>query len=110
MEMAKKVTVPFVDDLDGTAAADETVAFTLDGVAYEIDLSTKNWGMTIRQRRYLMLYSTVGQCISRSPALSRRSVDHRMIDHALLNTPHRGNGAVFTGLHQMLERLTQRFR
>jgi hypothetical protein len=42
MEMAKTVTVPFVDDLDGTAAADETVAFTLDGVAYEIDLSTKN--------------------------------------------------------------------
>ena len=42
MEMAKKVTVSFVDDLDGTTAVDETVAFTLDGVAYEIDLSTKN--------------------------------------------------------------------
>ena len=42
MEMAKKVTVSFVDDLDGKTAADETVAFTLDGVAYEIDLSTKN--------------------------------------------------------------------
>ena len=42
MEMAKKVTVSFVDDLDGKSAADETVAFTLDGVAYEIDLSTKN--------------------------------------------------------------------
>jgi uncharacterized protein YaeQ len=42
MEMAKKVTVSFVDDLDGSAAADETVAFTLDGVTYEIDLSTKN--------------------------------------------------------------------
>ena len=42
MEMAKKVTVSFVDDLDGKTAADETVAFTLDGVACEIDLSTKN--------------------------------------------------------------------
>src|SRR6478736_4319875 len=42
MEMAKKVTVSFVDDLDGKTAADETVAFTLDGVAYEIDQSTKN--------------------------------------------------------------------
>jgi len=42
MEMAKKVTVSFLDDLDGKTAADETVAFTLDGVAYEIDLSTKN--------------------------------------------------------------------
>jgi hypothetical protein len=42
MEMAKKVTVSFVDDLDGKTAAEETVAFTLDGVAYEIDLSTTN--------------------------------------------------------------------
>jgi hypothetical protein len=42
MEMAKKVTVSFVDDLDGKTAAAEAVAFTLDGVAYEIDLSTKN--------------------------------------------------------------------
>ena len=42
MEMAKKVTVSFVDDLDGKTGADETVAFTLDGVAYEIDLATKN--------------------------------------------------------------------
>ena len=42
MEMAKKVTVSFLDDLDGKTAADETVAFTLDEVAYEIDLSTQN--------------------------------------------------------------------
>ena len=42
--------------------------------------------------------------------LSRRPVDHRMIDHALINAPHGGDGAVFTGLHQMLERLTQRLR
>lgn len=40
--MAKKVTVTLVDDFDGEAAADETVEFALDGVTYEIDLSTKN--------------------------------------------------------------------
>ena len=40
--MAKKVTVTLVDDFDGEAAADETVEFGLDGVSYEIDLSTKN--------------------------------------------------------------------
>ncbi len=39
--MAQKVTVVLVDDIDG-GAADETVSFGLDGVAYEIDLSTKN--------------------------------------------------------------------
>lgn len=36
--MAQKVQVVLVDDLDG-GAADETVAFALDGVGYEIDLS-----------------------------------------------------------------------
>ncbi|MDF9878566.1 histone-like nucleoid-structuring protein Lsr2 [Cellulosimicrobium cellulans] len=39
--MAQKVQVILVDDLDG-GAADETVTFALDGVSYEIDLSTKN--------------------------------------------------------------------
>jgi Lsr2 len=40
--MAKKVTVTLVDDFDGEAGADETVEFGLDGVTYEIDLSSKN--------------------------------------------------------------------
>ena len=39
--MAQKVTVQLVDDLDG-GPADETVSFSLDGVSYEIDLSTAN--------------------------------------------------------------------
>ncbi|MFI9507852.1 Lsr2 family protein [Nocardia sp. NPDC052566] len=42
--MAKKVTVTMVDDFDGTSKADESVTFSIDGVAYEIDLSTKNAG------------------------------------------------------------------
>jgi hypothetical protein len=39
--MAQKVLVSLVDDLDGSEA-DETVEFGLDGVSYQIDLSTKN--------------------------------------------------------------------
>lgn len=39
--MAQKVQVVLVDDLEG-GTADETVTFSLDGVAYEIDLNTKN--------------------------------------------------------------------
>lgn len=39
--MAQKVQVILVDDLDGGEAA-ETVSFSVDGVAYEIDLSTAN--------------------------------------------------------------------
>ncbi|MBD8079113.1 Lsr2 dimerization domain-containing protein [Cellulosimicrobium arenosum] len=39
--MAQKVQVLLVDDVDG-GAADETVTFALDGISYEVDLSTKN--------------------------------------------------------------------
>lgn len=31
-----------IDDVDGESAANETVAFALDGVEYEIDLTTDN--------------------------------------------------------------------
>lgn len=40
--MAKKVSVTWVDDIDGTTTADETVTFAFDGVSYEIDLSSEN--------------------------------------------------------------------
>ncbi|PTR29076.1 Lsr2 protein [Rhodococcus sp. OK519] len=40
--MAKKVTVTLIDDVDQDATADETVEFGLDGVLYEIDLSSDN--------------------------------------------------------------------
>ena len=39
--MAQKVQVVLVDDVDG-GGADETVSFALDGITYEIDLSTAN--------------------------------------------------------------------
>lgn len=39
--MAQKVTVELVDDIDG-AVAEETVEFGIDGVSYQIDLSSKN--------------------------------------------------------------------
>jgi hypothetical protein len=39
--VASKTVVEWVDDLDG-APAEETVSFSLDGVEYEIDLSTEN--------------------------------------------------------------------
>jgi Lsr2 len=39
--VAQKVQVILVDDIDGGSAV-ETVGFSLDGVSYEVDLSTKN--------------------------------------------------------------------
>ncbi|QGQ20361.1 Lsr2 family protein [Cellulomonas sp. JZ18] len=41
--MAQKVQVLLVDDVDG-GTADETVTFGLDGVTYEIDLTSENAG------------------------------------------------------------------
>ena len=40
--MAKKVQVLLVDDIDKSSPADETVSFSLDGVSYEIDLTSGN--------------------------------------------------------------------
>jgi hypothetical protein len=40
--MAKKVTVTLIDDVDGEVTADETIEFGVDGITYEIDLSSKN--------------------------------------------------------------------
>ncbi|MBV8929391.1 MAG: Lsr2 family protein [Mycobacteriaceae bacterium] len=42
--MAKRVSVTFVDDIDGASAAVETVGFAVDGVNYEIDLAEENAG------------------------------------------------------------------
>jgi len=39
--MAKRVTIEILDDTNGSPA-EQTVPFGLDGVAYEIDLSTTN--------------------------------------------------------------------
>lgn len=39
--MAKRTSVELIDDIDGSAA-DETLTFSIDGVHYEIDLSSEN--------------------------------------------------------------------
>jgi hypothetical protein len=40
-DVAQRVHIVLEDDMDGTSA-DETVTFGIDGVTYEIDLSTAN--------------------------------------------------------------------
>jgi hypothetical protein len=39
--MAQKIIREFVDDIDGSPA-ERTFSFAVDGVSYEIDLSTQN--------------------------------------------------------------------
>jgi hypothetical protein len=67
--MAKKVQVVLIDDLDG-GSADETVAFALDGVRYEIDLSSANAG---RLRDALAPYVGLARKVGRSEARRPRS-------------------------------------
>lgn len=40
--MARKIIEKFIDDLDGTSDAAETVRFSIDGKKYEIDLTAAN--------------------------------------------------------------------
>src|ERR1700757_760701 len=66
--MAQKVQVLLVDDLDGSEAT-ETVSFGLDGVSYEIDLSSGNAG---KLRKELAHYVEHARKAS-APARRRRA-------------------------------------
>lgn len=62
--MARKVIVELVDDYDGTSKADETVAFVLDGMEYELDLSARNAG---RLRGYFEQWTPHARKVGRAP-------------------------------------------
>ena len=66
--MAQKVQVLLVDDLDGSEAT-ETVSFGLDGVAYEIDLSTGNAGELRKELAHYVDHARK----SNAPARRRRA-------------------------------------
>ncbi|HEY2201162.1 MAG TPA: Lsr2 family protein [Solirubrobacteraceae bacterium] len=66
--MAQKVQVLLLDDLDGSEAT-ETVTFGLDGVSYEIDLSSGNAG---RIRKELAQYVEHARKAGNAQARRRR--------------------------------------
>lgn len=69
--MASKTLVILEDDLDG-GEANETVKFALDGVEYEIDLSSKNAGkMRDSLATYVGAARRVGGRAARGRAPSR---------------------------------------
>ncbi|WP_374457001.1 Lsr2 family protein [Nocardioides sp.] len=65
--MAKRVEVTLVDDLDGSAAQ-QTITFSLDGSAYEIDLSDEN---SNRLRDALARYIEASRKVSSTPGRRR---------------------------------------
>ncbi|SDQ89722.1 Lsr2 family protein [Microbacterium sp. cf332] len=69
--MARKIMHQLVDDLDGTVLEigdGETVMFSLDGVAYEIDLTDEN---ADRLRDALAPFIDAGRRISAGSAIGR---------------------------------------
>jgi hypothetical protein len=68
-EMAQKVNIVLVDDLDGSDAT-ETVSFGLDGTTYEIDLNDKN---AAALRDALSAYVGHGRKVGAASRRGRRS-------------------------------------
>lgn len=83
--MAKKIIHQLVDDIDGTVlepGAGETVLFSLDGRAYEIDLTD---GHAADLRAALAPYIGAGRGVGRESAGARAAGPRR--------APARGNAA-----------------
>lgn len=71
--MARRIVHQLVDDLDGTVlevGEGETVLFSLDGNAFEIDLSDKN---AAELRDALSRYVDAGRSVSRSGSRASNS-------------------------------------
>ena len=88
--MAQKVKIILVDDLDG-GSADETVRFGLDGVSYEIDLSSGNAANSAQ--RWSVLFPTRG----RLPAAALRGRGYRPAAIRICTDPPVGAGQRLRG-------------
>jgi hypothetical protein len=66
--MARKSSIILIDDIDG-GAADETVAFALDGTSHDIDLSASNASAL---RSILARYIAAGRKTNRGAGTAAR--------------------------------------
>jgi nucleoid-associated protein Lsr2 len=82
--MARKVEVRLVDDLDNSVAA-ETIVFALDGVSYEIDLSSKHaTELRTGLDRFVQVAHRVGRGRITAPrGRTRRSAAHTAQNQAI---------------------------
>jgi uncharacterized protein (DUF4415 family) len=71
--MTQKTQIILTDDIDGGPAT-ETVAFSLDGTNYELDLNSKN---ASGMRKTLERYVSVSRRVSRGSAASGRRGSRR---------------------------------
>ena len=73
--MAKRTVITLIDDIDGTDAA-ETIAFTIDGASYEIDLSTDN---ATKFRSALEPYTTMARDLPQPQPWPANSMDQMIV-------------------------------
>jgi hypothetical protein len=94
LTVAQKVQVVLTDDIDG-GEADETIQFSLDGIAYEIDLSEGN-AEALRETlaRYVDAARRVGGRASRRSGGSsaKGRPGHDALDMSSLRSWARDNG------------------
>lgn len=88
--MAQKTIITLIDDLDpdGELVADETVSFALDGVAYEIDLTTEN-AHVLRAR--LKQFKEAARVIKAGPRRVARPMTEPAGDGATLSRHRNGD-------------------
>src|SRR5450755_4620521 len=89
--VAQKVQVILTDDLEG-GEADETVAFAIDGVSYEIDLSEAN-AEALREAlaRHVQAARRIGGRVTRPSGVKARPANQR-VDLSQLRAWARDNG------------------
>lgn len=93
--MAQRTEIIVTDDLSGDTLADgqgETVAFALDNVSYEIDLSKEN-ADTLRDdfKRYVEAARKVGRATSPKSRTAARGTGSSGVDLAAVRTWAREN-------------------
>jgi hypothetical protein len=108
--MAQQTTVRLVDDLDGSKASD-TVTFSLDGRAYEIDLSDKN---AARLRKALTPFIDVarkagGRASSRSRG-QRQTARSSREDSQVIREWARQNGHKVSGRGRLSQSVLEAYR
>ena len=87
--MAQKVKIILVDDLDG-GNAEETVRFGLDGVNYEVDLSSKH---AAQLRDAIQPFAAVGRKLAaRGPKARQQGAASRSNEVAQIRAWARENG------------------
>ncbi|MGN2638908.1 histone-like nucleoid-structuring protein Lsr2 [Nocardia takedensis] len=110
--MARIVIVELVDDLDGLSVAEQTVRFAVDGVVYEIDLSSVHaqdlraafacW--IVHARR------TAGRSPRRGTGPASVSVDAPVGETARVRAWARGQGIAVAGWGRVSQETARAYR